>query len=116
VSSDLGEETATARQVVLSTEPDDDAGADTADRYEWQAAMAAADGLALYFDAIVRGARGDGNTGIVCEHHEDWVLVRSVRPSWSQPSTVSPLLERSRRSRSCSGTEAWRTCSGAGMP
>jgi hypothetical protein len=78
VSSALGEETVTARQVVLSTEPDDDAGADTADRYEWQAAMAAADGLSLYLDAIESATRVVGDdTGTVCEHHEDWVVVRS---------------------------------------
>jgi len=63
---------------VLSTEPSDDAGADTADRYEWQAAMAAADGLALYLDAIEDGSRRAGDdSGIICEHHEDWVVVRS---------------------------------------
>jgi hypothetical protein len=78
VSSDLGDETATARQAVLSTEPDDDAGADTADRYEWQAAMAAADGLSLYLDVIEGASRMVGaDTGIICEHHEDWVVVRS---------------------------------------
>ena len=63
---------------MLSTRPSDDAGADTADRYEWQAAMAAADGLALYLDAIEGGSRRTGDdTGIICEHHEDWVVVRS---------------------------------------
>jgi hypothetical protein len=80
VPSDLGEEIVTARQVVLFTEPDDDAGADTADRYEWQAAMAAADGLALYLDAIEGGSQGvDDSTGIICEHHEDWVVVRAAQ-------------------------------------
>lgn len=55
----------------------DDAGANTADLYDWQAAMAAADGLALYLDALgdteVLGPEcGDF---IVCEWHEDWVVV-----------------------------------------
>src|SRR6185437_1731951 len=78
VSSDLSEGSATARQVVLSAEPGDDAGAETADRYEWQAAMAAADGLALYLDAIEDGSRwSGGDTGIVCEYHEDWVVLRA---------------------------------------
>ena len=49
VLSGAGDQAATAAQVVLATPPADDAGAETADRYDWQAAMAAADGLALYF-------------------------------------------------------------------
>ena len=76
VSSDLGEETATARQAVLSAEPEDDAGAETADRYEWQAAMAAADALSLYRESIENGRSAVANdAGIICEHHEDWVVV-----------------------------------------
>lgn len=54
----------------------DDAGANTADLYEWQAAMAAADGLALYRDALdelgmLNPACDDY---ILCEWHEDWVV------------------------------------------
>jgi hypothetical protein len=76
VSSDLGEETVTARRAVLSAEPQDDAGAETADRYEWQAAMAAADALSLYRDTIENGRSvASSDAGIVCEHHEDWVVV-----------------------------------------
>lgn len=76
MSSDLGEEAATARQAVLSAKPEDDAGAETADRYEWQAAMAAADALSLYRDAIENGQSAVANdVGIICEHHEDWVVV-----------------------------------------
>jgi hypothetical protein len=57
--------------------PADDAGASTADRYDWQAAMAAADGLALYLDALDDGKLwGADDARIVCEHHEDWVVVR----------------------------------------
>jgi hypothetical protein len=77
VSSGAGEQAATAAQVVLATAPADDAGASTADRYDWQAAMAAADGLALYLDALSEGKlRADADGRIVCEHHEDWVVVR----------------------------------------
>ncbi|MBF6240885.1 hypothetical protein IU474_27945 [Nocardia otitidiscaviarum] len=45
----------------------DDAGAQTADRYDWQAAMAAADGLALYLDAL-------GDNGRPCPGRDDQVL------------------------------------------
>jgi hypothetical protein len=77
VSSGAGEQAATAAQVVLATAPADDAGASTADRYDWQAAMAAADGLALYLDALDDGKlRAGEDARIVCEHHEDWVVVR----------------------------------------
>ncbi|MFT3942225.1 MAG: hypothetical protein QM705_00170 [Ancrocorticia sp.] len=54
----------------------DDAGAQTADRYEWQAAMAAADGLSLY----LQHRRGElkpldpSQIRIICEFHEDWVI------------------------------------------
>jgi hypothetical protein len=41
VSSGPGEDVGTAAQVVLAAAPADDAGASTADRYDWQAAMAA---------------------------------------------------------------------------
>jgi hypothetical protein len=77
VSSGTGEQAATAAQVVLATTPADDAGASTADRYDWQAAMAAADGLALYLDALGENKPLSGQDGrILCEHHEDWVVVR----------------------------------------
>lgn len=54
----------------------DDAGANTADLYEWQAAMAAADGLALYRDALdEQGVLDPGcDDYILCEWHEDWVV------------------------------------------
>jgi hypothetical protein len=62
----------------MLTAPSDDTGTSTADRYDWQAAMAAADGLALYRDALddagQLSAGADGR--IVCEHHEDWVAVQ----------------------------------------
>lgn len=76
VSSDVGEGTATASQAVLSAEPEDDAGAQTADRYEWQAAMATADALSVYRDVLENGrSAADYDAGIICEHHEDWVVV-----------------------------------------
>jgi hypothetical protein len=78
VSSGPGEDASFAAEAVLAVSPPDDAGAETADRYEWQATMAAADGLALYFDAMQDGQlAGADNTRIVCEHHEDWVVVRA---------------------------------------
>jgi hypothetical protein len=77
VSSGSGDQAATAAQIVLATSPADDAGAETADRYDWQAAMAAADGLALYHDALSEGKlRADVGARIVCEHHEDWVVIQ----------------------------------------
>jgi hypothetical protein len=44
VISGAGGEVVTAAQVVLIATSTDDAGASTADRYDWQAAAAAADG------------------------------------------------------------------------
>ncbi len=63
-------------EILKSTPPPDDAGASTADRYDWQAAMATADVLALYLDCLeadgtVRAAAG---FEVICEHHEDWAL------------------------------------------
>ncbi|MEC3977417.1 hypothetical protein [Amycolatopsis sp. H20-H5] len=54
----------------------DDAGANTANLYEWQAAMATADGLALYRDALdEQGVLDPGcDDYILCEWHEDWVV------------------------------------------
>lgn len=75
------------RQWVVTTRADDldglaavaqldDAGANTADLYEWQAAMAAADGLALYRDALDEQGVLDPTCDdyILCEWHEDWVV------------------------------------------
>ncbi len=40
--------------------------------------MAAADGLALYLDVLQDGSLGAGEDArIVCEYHEDWVVVRA---------------------------------------
>ena len=54
VVSGAGGEVFTAAQVVLIATPADDAGASTADRYDWQAAMAAADGRGGGFSADPR--------------------------------------------------------------
>ncbi|MBL1120206.1 hypothetical protein JK364_49140 [Streptomyces sp. 110] len=55
----------------------DDSGADTLDRYNWQASMAAADGLRLYLDALDDDGRPSPNidSRVVCEYQEDWAAV-----------------------------------------
>lgn len=55
----------------------DDAGANTLDRYDWQASMAAADGLQLYLDALGpdKRLRSDDSRRILCEYQEDWVAL-----------------------------------------
>ncbi|MEU6653009.1 hypothetical protein ABZ904_27135 [Streptomyces sp. NPDC046900] len=65
-----------ARQLFFSVPQLDDSGADTLDRYNWQASMAAADGLRLYLDALNDGRPSQDIDGrIVCEYHEDWAAV-----------------------------------------
>lgn len=61
----------------MVVEPLDDDGADAADRFDWQAAMATADCLALYLAAIDHDGRLAENEDrrIVCERHEDWVVI-----------------------------------------
>lgn len=76
VALSVGGDGRTAAQVVLAAVRPDDAGADTADRFDWQAAVAAADRLATYLDSPGDAElRAEGNTWIVCEHHEDWAVV-----------------------------------------
>ncbi|WP_157630940.1 hypothetical protein [Kribbella catacumbae] len=67
----------TAAELVIAVPQPDDSGASTADRYEWQAAMAAADGLALYLRWIDVGGDADAaeQARILCEVHEDWVVM-----------------------------------------
>jgi hypothetical protein len=66
-------------EILRATPAPDDAGADTADRYEWQAMMATADILAIYFEqldgsgAVIDGAHFE----VICEHHEDWSVACS---------------------------------------
>jgi hypothetical protein len=63
----------------VTVTPPDDAGARTADLYEWQTIMAAADGLAMYLDAIDTDGNlvGADDCRVLCERHEDWVTLRS---------------------------------------
>ncbi|MGA9310896.1 MAG: hypothetical protein WBV74_11060 [Pseudonocardiaceae bacterium] len=63
--------------MVLTVLPAEDSGANTADRYEWQAAMAAADGLALFHRSLADDGslRGDCDGRLLCEWQEDWVLL-----------------------------------------
>ena len=67
----------TPEEILRATPPPDDAGAETADRYEWQAMMATADVLSIYFESLdENGALNDGALfSILCEHHEDWSVV-----------------------------------------
>lgn len=66
-----------ARQRLFSEPQLDDSGADTLDRYNWQASMAAADGLRLYLDSLDGDGRPskDIDSRIVCELQEDWAAV-----------------------------------------
>lgn len=68
----------TAAQVVVATPVGDDAGARTADLYDWQAAMAASDGFRMFADALDDQGhlRQDATGQVICEHHEDWTLLR----------------------------------------
>ncbi|MET7804123.1 hypothetical protein [Micromonospora chersina] len=67
---------ATAASLVVTTKPTDDAGARTYDQFDWQAAMACADGLRLYLDALDEsGVLPSRNCRILCEYHEDWVAL-----------------------------------------
>jgi hypothetical protein len=50
--------TDSAARLVFSTPTTDDVGAETADRFEWQAAMAAADGLSLFLAALTERSLG----------------------------------------------------------
>lgn len=67
----------TAASIVSRVPPTDDVGAQTADLFDWQAAMAAVDGLSLFRRSLNHeGHLPDTDDGrIICEHHEDWVIV-----------------------------------------
>ncbi|MDA3626151.1 hypothetical protein OU415_11950 [Saccharopolyspora sp. WRP15-2] len=66
----------TAAHLVETVPQLDDSGANTADRYDWQAAMATADGLALYLDGLGDDGRlrPDCRDKVLCEWQEDWIL------------------------------------------
>lgn len=71
----------TPEEILRVTPPPDDAGAETADRYEWQAMMATADILAICFESLGdSGVLNDGaHFSVLCEHHEDWSIVSAGR-------------------------------------
>jgi hypothetical protein len=55
----------------------DDAGTRTADLYDWQAAIAATDGLRIALDTFKeqQSQATPCHRRIVCEHHEDWSVL-----------------------------------------
>jgi len=61
----------TAAQVVVATPVGDDAGARTADLYDWQAAMAASDGFRMFADALDDQGhlRQDATGQVICGNH-----------------------------------------------
>lgn len=63
----------TLRPALLAPAPDD-AGAETADRYDWQALTAAVDCLARIADEIARQSEDPARIELICEHQEDYVL------------------------------------------
>lgn len=58
----------------LLVQPTDDSGAETADRYDWQALTAAADYLAAIANYTAGDLHSPTHVRIICEHHEDFVL------------------------------------------
>jgi hypothetical protein len=67
----------TAVELFWTVPQPDDAGAQTADLFDWQAAMATADSLSLYETALDSNGllAADNTCRIVCERHEDWAVV-----------------------------------------
>lgn len=67
-------------ELLRETSVPDDSGAETADRYEWQAMMATADVLALYFETLdeAGAVTSDSSFTVLCEHHEDWSVARGA--------------------------------------
>lgn len=63
--------------VLRAVTPPDDAGAQTFDRFEWQAMMATVDLLSMYMNALITNQEPSGviDCGLVCEYHEDWACV-----------------------------------------
>lgn len=84
--------------------PPDDSGAETFDRYEWQAMLATVDLLSMYMDALSDGLDPSTVTdcGLVCEYHEDWACVlhgdvelvsgKHKEPGFGAYTTASGLL------------------------
>ena len=67
---------ATPAQILVATPQPDDAGAETNDRYDWQAALATVHILSAYFDLLGGGqvVPNDAALELICEHHEDWAI------------------------------------------
>ncbi|MEU5992809.1 hypothetical protein ABZ806_27900 [Spirillospora sp. NPDC047418] len=103
VSSDSTEIEGSAVQLIMTTLPPDDAGARTADLYDWQASMAAADGLEFYRTALTAGEdlSDAGARRLLCEYHEDWVAIlgddaelvsaKHKEPSFGAYTTINQL-------------------------
>ncbi|MGH3625066.1 MAG: hypothetical protein ACRDQ5_25315 [Sciscionella sp.] len=96
----------TAAEVVVAVPAGDDTGARTADLYDWQAAMATADGLRLFADALDADGHlpPDADGRIICEHHEDWTVLNAPdaelvsakhrEPSSGAWTTVKQLVDK----------------------
>ena len=84
--------------------PPDDAGAETFDRYEWQAMMATVDLLALYYDALTTDSiQARSLTVDSCASTTRTGLGSGrTKPSWSQVSTRSLGLGHTPRPQVCS--------------
>lgn len=67
-------------EILREAPPPDDAGAETADRYEWQAMMASADVLSLYFSLldVTGNLQAGADFTVICEHHEDWAILNGA--------------------------------------
>ena len=89
----------------MTVEPLDDDGASASDRFDWQAAMATADSLALYLEAIAHDGRlsPDEDRRVVCERHEDWAIIQGGdaelvsakhrEPSYGAYTTLNKLFD-----------------------
>jgi len=96
----------TAAEVVVAVAAGNDAGARTADLYDWQAAMATADGLRLFADALDSDGHLLPQAGgcIICEHHEDWTVLNEPdaelvsakhrEPSSGAWTTIKQLVDK----------------------
>ncbi|WP_203843228.1 hypothetical protein [Winogradskya humida] len=99
------DECASAAELVFLVSSRDDVGARTADQFEWQAAMAAADCLRLYWEELGADSafRETIKIRIVCEHHEDWTVVyyadatlvsaKHYGENFSPYSTINSLMD-----------------------
>jgi hypothetical protein len=68
-----------AATILRETPAPEDAGATTADLYDWQAIMATAHLLAAYVECLDDNGQlvAASDVALICEHHEDWALVAS---------------------------------------